>query len=249
MNGPVYSANTAISTIPLTGAVDSLSMQFSGTGVPRIVISDGPEFSVTGSFSIEAYFDVFAIPHAAGTIFFRGDDRAGYDPYFLNVETGLVRFGITDATNHQALVTAPLPGLNQWIYAAGVFNAPAGTMSLYINGTLANSVTTSITPMATLDPTQEPGESIGAYPSTKFGDFASFDGLIDEVKISDTAVQPSQFLISTPEPATDVIGRGRCFGHSWPASQGVNGLGIAGARETRARDHQHHEGVGDAAFT
>ena len=212
MNGPVYNANTAIPTIPLTGDADSLSMQFSGTGMPRIVIPDGPEFSVTGSFTIEAYFNVFAIPHAAGTIFFRGDDRTGNDPYFLNVETGLVRFGITDATNHQALVTAPLPGLNQWIYAAGVFNASAGTMNLYINGTLANSLTTSITPLATLDPTQEPGESIGAYPSTRFGDFASFDGLIDEVKFSDTALQPSQFLVSTPEPASGVLCVGAALG-------------------------------------
>ena len=50
-----------------------------------------------------------------------------------------------------------------------------------------------------LDPTQDPGLGIGSYETAAFGDFASFDGLIDEVRISDTALSPSEFL-SVPEP-------------------------------------------------
>jgi hypothetical protein len=137
---------------------------------------------------------VFAIPNAAGTILFRGDNRGGLDPYFLNVEEGQVRFGINNSANQETLVTAPLPGLNQWIHAAGVLDTAKGTMSLYINGELVKSISTSATPLVLLDPNEEPGIGIGGHPSSFFGDFMSFDGLIDEVKLSDTALTPDQFL-------------------------------------------------------
>jgi MSHA biogenesis protein MshQ len=201
LNSPVYRANTAVSSIPQTGAADNRSMQFSGTGQQRVYINDGPQFAITGSLTIEAYFNVAAIPNAAGSILFRGDDRTGFDPYFLNVETGLIRFGVNDASNTQTLVTAPLPGLNQWIFAAGVLDTTAHTMSLYVNGTLVNTISTTTTPLGPLDSTQEPGVAIGGHPSTFFGDFMSFDGMIDEVRLSNTALSPSQFLNAVPEPA------------------------------------------------
>ena len=205
LNGPVYRANTAVSTIPQTGAANARSMQFSGTGQQRVFLSDGPQYAIGGSLTIEAYFNVAAIPNTAGAILFRGDDRSGFDPYFLNVETGLIRFGIYDASNNSALVTAPLPGLNQWVFAAGVLDTNAHTMSLYVNGTLANTVSTTLTPLVNLDPTQEPGVAIGGHPSTFFGDFMSFDGMIDEVRLSNTALAPSQFLNAVPEPTTGAL--------------------------------------------
>jgi concanavalin A-like lectin/glucanase superfamily protein/PEP-CTERM motif-containing protein len=205
LNGPVYKSTVALPVIPHTGAANALSMQFSGTGGQRVFVNDSAQFAIPGSLTIEAYFNVFAIPNAAGAILFRGDDRTGFDPYFLNVEAGQVRFGITNPANQETLVTAPLPGLNQWIYAAGVLNTTTGTMSLYINGTLATSISTSATPLVLLDPTMEPGIGVGGHPSSFFNDFMSFDGLIDEVKLSDSALTPDQFLnahATVPEPAS-----------------------------------------------
>jgi hypothetical protein len=208
IDGPTYSSDVPVSTIPQTGAPDTLSMQFSGSGPgagQSVFIPDSPQFDITGSLTIEAWFNVFAIPNVAGSIFFRGDDRGGLDPYFLNVEPGLVRFGINDAANQEALVTAPLPGLNQWVFAAGVLNTATQTMSLYVNGVLANTISTTETPLGPLDPSEEPGEAIGSVQSGFYGNFQSFDGLIDEVRLSNVALSPSQFLDASagvPEPAS-----------------------------------------------
>jgi hypothetical protein len=199
LNGPTYSPNVPVSTIPQTGASNNLSMHFAGTGQTRVFIPDSSQFSITHSLTIEAYFNVAAIPNTAGSILFRGDDRSGFDPYFLNVEPGQIRFGITDASNNSALVTAPLPGYNQWIFAAGVLDTTNHTMSLYVNGALANTISTNLIPLGALDPSEEPGVAIGGHPSTFYGDFMTFDGLIDEVRLSDTALSPSQFL-DVPEP-------------------------------------------------
>jgi hypothetical protein len=194
LNGPVYKSTVALPVIPHTGASNARSMQFSGTGGQRVFVKDSEQFAIPGSLTIEAYFNVFATPNAAGAILFRGDNRSGLDPYFLNVQEGLVRFGINNSANEETLVTAPLPGLNQWIYAAGVLDTAKGTMSLYINGELVKSISTSATPLVHVDPNEEPGIGIGGLPSSSFGDFMSFDGLIDEVKLSDTALTPDQFL-------------------------------------------------------
>jgi len=199
LNGPVYRSAVPVPTVPQTGAPNNLSMQFAGTGQTRVFIPDSSQFSITHSLTIEAYFNVTAIPNFAGSIFFRGDDRNGFDPYFLNVEPGLIRFGIGDASNNSALVTAPLPGFNQWIFAAGVLDTTNHTMSLYVNGALANTISTNIIPLGPLVSTEEPGVAIGGHPSTFYGDFMTFDGLIDEVRLSDTALTPSQF-IDAPEP-------------------------------------------------
>src|SRR5689334_3757468 len=44
LNSPVYRANTAVATIPQTGAANARSMQFSGTGQQRVFLNDGPQF-------------------------------------------------------------------------------------------------------------------------------------------------------------------------------------------------------------
>jgi len=184
-------------------------MHFSGSNVQSVFVPDNPAFDLTQSLTLEAYFNVAAIPNEAGAIIYRGDSRAGLDPYFMTVQAGAnqtttVQFGFFNAANQETSLVAPLPGLNQWVFAAGVLDNSTGKMSLYVNGALANSLTTTSRPLGPLDSSVPGGLAIGSYPVTTFGDAASFDGLIDEVRISNTALTPSQFLDATavPEPAS-----------------------------------------------
>jgi Concanavalin A-like lectin/glucanases superfamily len=209
MSSPLYSSNVPVATIPQTGAPDNVSMHFSGSNVQSVFVPDNPAFDLTQSLTIEAYFNVAAIPNVAGAIVYRGDSRPGLDPYFMTVQTGAnntktIQFGFYNAANQETSLFAPLPGLNQWVFAAGVLDNSTGDMSLYVNGSLASSLTTTSRPLGPLDPDVAGGLAIGAYPVTTFGDAASFDGLIDEVQISNTALTPSQFLDATsvPEPAS-----------------------------------------------
>jgi len=205
VDGPTYSSNVPVTTVPQTGAPDTASMHFSGSNLQSVFIPDNPAFQLTNSLTLEAYFNVAATPNAGGLIIYRGDNRGGLDPYFLTVAPGpTLEFGSYDAANALTSVTTPVPSLNKWYFAAGVLNGATGQMSLYLNGVLQSSITTPNRPLGPLDPTQQPGLAIGALQSTFYGDFESFDGLIDDVRISNTALTPSQFLDATavPEPAS-----------------------------------------------
>lgn len=72
-----------------------------------------------------------------------------------------------------------------------------------MNGVLVNSTTTAVRPLGPLDPTQQPGLGIGDVQSSTYGE--NFNGLIDEVRISDQALPPSQLLDAAPEPSTLVL--------------------------------------------
>ena len=204
VNGPVYSSNVPVSTVPATGAPDKLSMQFNGNE-QTVFIPDNPDFILTHSLTVEAYINVAAVPNASGDIFFRGDNRGGLDTYGLNVFPGtapILEFYFYSPSNDLVTLRTTLPGYNQWEYVAGVLNDATNTMSVYVNGNLENTLTTTERPNGALDPTQDPGEAIGGQQSFAYGNIASFDGLIDEVRISNGALTPNQFLDAVPEPAS-----------------------------------------------
>jgi Concanavalin A-like lectin/glucanases superfamily/PEP-CTERM motif len=204
VNSPLYSSNVPVSTVPATGATDNLSMQFNGDE-QTVFIPDNPDFVLTQSLTVEAYINVAAVPNQSGNIFFRGDNRDGLDTYGLNVFPGvapILEFYFYTASNNLVTLRTTLPGFNQWEYVAGVLNDATNTMSVYVNGSLENTLTTTERPNGALDPTQDPGEAIGGQQSSAYGNIASFDGLIDEVRISNTALTPNQFLDAVPEPAS-----------------------------------------------
>ncbi len=206
INGPVYSANVAASPVPQTGASNNLSLDFSSAASQRVFIPDDPRFQLTHSLTLEAYIDPRVSSSSFSQIIFRGDDRLALDPYYLATfdqsGTPVLIFNINDAVGGSATVTAPLPAYNTWYHVAGTLNDATGAMDLYINGQLVNSVVTGVRPFGPLDPTELPGLGIGDVQSPNFGE--SFNGLIDEVRMSDQALTPSQFLDAVPEPSSAI---------------------------------------------
>lgn len=200
INSPVYSSNVPYGTVPQTGQPDNVSLQFNGTN-QQIVVPDNPALELTHSLTIEA---VVYVPAATqftyGFVLFRGDYRPGLDPYTLNI-AGLganfsANFNIEDASNNSAGVSAPLPGVNQWLDIVGTLDDATGAMRLYINGVELASTVTSVRPLGPLDPTETPGLGIGNFQSTNQSGY--FMGLMNEVRICNVALTPDQFLGSTP---------------------------------------------------
>ncbi|HEV2472065.1 MAG TPA: FG-GAP-like repeat-containing protein, partial [Chthonomonadales bacterium] len=124
-------------------------------------------------------------------IIFRGDNRGGYDPYFLAVTpSGEVEFQVQDANNNTAVVQAPVPA-NQFVYIVGSLNNTTNEMSLYINGGLAAQTFTSIRPLGQLDSGFNPGIGIGNVqdPSAYT---EGFDGVIADAAVFNRSLPPVQ---------------------------------------------------------
>jgi hypothetical protein len=204
VDGPTYSTNVPVSIIPETGAPNQLSMLFNGTD-QQIFIPDSPSLALTQSLTLEAYIDPLSISSISGSptdgeeIVFRGDNRNGFDPYKLLISHGNLEFDITDASNDEATVEVPFSAINQWTEVAGTLDNSTGVMDLYQNGILVATTTTTIRSFATLDSNDKPGLGIG---NVEASDNDYFDGYIDEVRISDQALSPSQLLGAVPEPAS-----------------------------------------------
>lgn len=207
VGGLTYTGSTPYATLPQTGEANGSALAFDGATTTRIVVDDAPDFELSESFTLEAFINLAALP-ATGfqwQILFRGDSRGGLDPYYLDIWDGDVRFTINDESANSARVAATAPALNQWTHIAGVLDHDAGRMSLYLDGLLVDTMLTTVRPFTTLDPSLSPGLSIGGYPDNHYG---PFQGLIDEVRISDTALSPGQFLNAAapvPEPASVLL--------------------------------------------
>ncbi len=211
LNGPVYRNDVKDNPIPQTGQSNLLSMQFNGIN-QRIFVSDQRSFALTKSLTIEAYIKRTGPQSWHGQILFRGDDRSALDPYYLAVSGNDLLFHVENAQGQQAHVSEPLPTLNKWFHVAGTLNNGTGAMKLYIDGKEVDSITTTVRPFAQLDPSIRPGVGIGSLQ----GDFYCcqfFHGFIDELRLSDRALRPAQFLnaptfIAPPPPINAVTAIG-----------------------------------------
>lgn len=206
-SGLSFTNNTPNSILPQTGESNNLAMNFNGANTTRVSIADDPLFQLTGSMTLEMYINMAALPRGShnAELLFRGDSRIGYDPYVMHITNGRLQYLVSAADNRGAAVSTALPALNQWVHIAGVLDDATGSMSLYMDGVLVDSKVTDIRAFAALDPSLNAGLSIGGYPATDY--IGPFNGMIDEVRISDMALSPDEFLNAAPvpEPATAVV--------------------------------------------
>ncbi len=203
VGGPLYSSALA----PGAAAIGSTrSLQFDGAS-QRLYVPDSATLQLTHSLTIEAFLKAEPLrPGTAGVgqILFRGDNRPGLDPYFLEFQGAgnLLIFGIEDAAQNAALVQVSVP-FDQWLFVAGTLDDATGRMKLYVNGSLVDSTTTSIRPLGALDPAYAPGLGIGCDQTGQYGEY--FNGWLDEVRLSNAALDPTQFLEPVPEPASALV--------------------------------------------
>ncbi len=195
--GPLYSSDVSSDA---AGIGSTRSLQLDGH-TQRLVVSDTAILQLTNSLSIEAFFKPEpALPGTAGVgqILFRGDNRPGLDPYFLVFgPTNLVSFAVNDAAQNSASVQTTVP-YDKWVFIAGTLDGASGQMKLYVNGKLLASKTTSVRPLGALDPAWSPGLSMGCDPTGQYGEY--FHGWIDEVRLSNVALSPDQFLVPSSQP-------------------------------------------------
>ena len=180
-----------------------LALEFDGVN-DRLFIQDDPLFQLTQNLTLEAFIRVDV--HRTSQIVFRGDSRGSLDPYLLAIIGDKLVFHVENSSGNISRVFSPsaVP-LGEFLHVAGTLDDATGDQRLFINGVEVASTTTTIRPFANLGAFfgQPFGVAIGSLQSGNPGfDGHYFDGTIDEVRISNSALSASQFLNAVPEPSS-----------------------------------------------
>jgi hypothetical protein len=179
----------------VTYANGEVGKAFSFNGVNDWAALGNPSsLAFTASFSIEGWIKVNGLPtnYNFGSIMFRGDDRAGLDPYSLDLlPDGSLRFEVCGTTGTADLY-APVP-IGQFVHVAATLDDATGAMTLYENGAVVAQTVTPFRPFGTLDPTQNPGVGIGNSNYLPNYD-VPFNGLIDELSVYNRALTAGEVL-------------------------------------------------------
>jgi hypothetical protein len=185
---PVYEA--------VSNPGSTLALRFDGKDA-HVSVPDNPMFQLTHSLTLEAYVYLRdgACGRAAGVIV-RSDSRYDFDPYYLDIGPGCIpSFLIEQHAGVGSLLQSPdaLP-IGQWVHVAGTLDDGTGTQALYINGAMVASRITPYRPFANLKNKDHPVVIFGWGTKGSPDRGRPLLGSIDEIRISDVALDPSQFL-------------------------------------------------------
>ena len=221
---PIYRSNVPASTVPKTGAANSLSLELDGNDFVSIAHSGAlnPLFKFTVELWLrgstnqpEGLFLVADKSHGFvdSTGWFLQGDRASGSIGF-GVGNGGAGAGDFPATGSTTNVLD-----SDWHHVAGVYDSTdtGKELKLYIDGILESVAAAG--PYVSNNRSINIGAALGpGFP------LRHFNGLVDEFRISDTALAPSEFLMApVPIPAALPLMAG-----------GLGLLGIAGWRRKRA---------------
>ena len=211
----VRDADVPVATIPQTGAANTKSMSFDGVGAAGTVgtaVDMGPAVQVvSGDFTLECYVKVTGTPNNPSIIVGKFQTGLFSDKFFsLNASAqigGQVSFvfGMTGGNS----ISSGLKLLNKWYHVAGVRQGSA--IRIYVDGVLENSGTLN----SFQDFTSDQRFCVAGGAS---GGVGNMQGLVDEVRLSNTALSPAFFLNSTPPVILNFSQNGNQLTLSWTAA-------------------------------
>ena len=203
---PIYQTDVPVATVPLTGAANNLSLSFDGgDDLYQDAISPLRTMVFT-DFTVEAWvrFDSltgFQTVVGRDDQIFSGTNGQNNSPaslfYMSKAGDNHFRLEATDAANGIVTVESTVfATTGVWYHLAGVGNATAGTLEFFIDG-VSVGVNTNYTGL--YDPGNDDSWTIGRGQYND-GVVDQVVGNIDEVRWSDAALEPSEFLPAYEPP-------------------------------------------------
>jgi fibronectin type 3 domain-containing protein len=194
---------TALNTTWVPGKYgDALS--FNGTST-NVDLGTAAAFAMTGSMTLEAWAYVGAQESTDEEIIALSNDTLGWQLKATN-DTGPWTFGIgvSNGTSHVQRYSSTALALDTWYHVAGVYNASAQTLDIYVNGVLADG-----TLKGTVPSSQVPASGVHTYLGQRGpACYCYFDGTIDEVRVYNVPLTQAQIQtdMNTPiGPAAPVL--------------------------------------------
>jgi len=208
-NGQLSSASGVASNDPLrTAGKFGSALQFNGSS-SFLQAPNSASLSITGSITLEAWVKLDSF-NLADPIIAKWNDLAGTNDrgYSLTLQQGFLRFDVSHtgkflgacsvqtalsfACSDSALAFSFAPiTLHKWTHVAGVFDSSTNTLSVYIDGTLSNSV---VAEHSNIFSNAEPvliGASDSGGSTRQF-----FGGAIDEVRVWQRPLSSAEVLSS-----------------------------------------------------
>jgi hypothetical protein len=198
---PFYRSDVPANPVPLTGAANALSLQLDGNG-DYVGISHSASLDLSDGFTVE--FWMKGNPTQGEPLYLVIDKSHGWTDltgwaFQGSTSTGTLSFLIGNGIGGFPSATSTVSLLdNEWHHVAGTLDSTdtGQEIKLYIDGALDATGTGSLA-------TNTRDINIGASWHGTSAPNRFFNGFVDEVRISDTILQSSQFLV--PEPTTTLL--------------------------------------------
>lgn len=187
-----YSSSVPVSTIPLTGAPNTLSLAFDGASV---VESPSPAFmNVAGAaFTVEFWMRRDSTPPSGQELLV--DKSHGFGDstgWFFQSNGTTIGFGIGNGSSFPGVASTVGLFDNAWHHLAGTYDG--NIVEFFVDGVSQGTIIAGTSAANTRDIEFGRARNGGRF----------FNGDLDEVRISNTVLTPSEFLI-VPEPSTSVL--------------------------------------------
>jgi chitodextrinase len=160
------------------------ALVFNGSS-SRITIADAPSLHLGTGATLEAWVNPSTTSASWADIIYKGNDN-----YYLDAVTGAPVAGVTlsTSTNSNTFGPSALP-TNTWTHLAETFDG--STIRLYVNGVQVGSTALNGTLLTSTNPLEIGSDHI-------YGQY--FQGTIDEVRIYNVALTPSQIQADMASP-------------------------------------------------
>ena len=187
-----------------TGGRNGNALSFNGSS-SYVDLGNPALLQITGSMTWSAWVKAAANPADDGQIVAKSDDASGWQ-LKTSPDTGPHTFGVrvAGATNTLAQrYSTTVRSLNVWYHVAGVYNASAQTLDIYVNGVLNNGTLSGTIPASQIN------SAVNVNIGRRSGGFY-FNGVIDDVRIYNRALSQAEIQadmntpVGTPTPTPNL---------------------------------------------
>ena len=173
------------------------ALSYNGT-TSYVNVGNPTPLKLTGSMTLEAWVMATGVPADDGQIIAKSGSASpsvGWQ-FKTSADTGTRTFAIAVSPDGSSLVQrygTTVVALNTWYHVAGVYNAGAGTLDIYVNGVLDDGALSGTVPGSQFDPNLS--VSIGKRSGGWY-----FQGTIDEVRVRNVALTAAQIQADMNTP-------------------------------------------------
>ena len=177
-----------------TGGKNGNALSFNGSS-SYVDLGNPALLQITGSMTWSAWVKAAANPPDDGQIVAKSDNASGWQ-FKTSPDTGPHTFGVgvAGATNTFAQrYSTTVRSLNVWYHVAGVYNASARTLDIYVNGVLNNGTLSGTVPASQIN------SAVNVNIGRRSGGFY-FNGVIDDVRIYNRALSQAEIQADMNTP-------------------------------------------------